>query len=226
MARAQRSSDTGSGGLEPVAPPATRPRGRAARPRHHVRPRAGRAAWRARRSCWLHGWTATADINWHTSYDALARRFRVLALDHRGHGRGVQPRGLRSLRLEDWPTTSWRSADVLGLDRFVVAGYSMGGPIAKLVWRRHPDRVIGPGPVRHGPQLHLRRARGAAVVRVAERSGDGLAARPGAARRWLSDQFLAPPGPGVRAVGLRADPQPRLDGRVRGRAASWAASRR
>jgi len=34
-------------------------------------------------------------------------------------------------------------ADVLGIDRFVVAGYSMGGPIAQLTWRRHRDRVAG-----------------------------------------------------------------------------------
>ena len=34
-------------------------------------------------------------------------------------------------------------ADALGIDRFVPVGYSMGGPIAQLIWRRHPDRVSG-----------------------------------------------------------------------------------
>ena len=32
-------------------------------------------------------------------------------------------------------------ADVLGIDTFAVAGFSMGGGIAQLVWRRHPGRV-------------------------------------------------------------------------------------
>ena len=91
----------------------------------------------------LHGWTATADINWHTCYEALGRRFRVIALDQRGHGRGIKPRGARSLRLEDMADDVGALADVLGIDRFVLAGYSMGGPVAQLVWRRHPDRVTG-----------------------------------------------------------------------------------
>ena len=38
----------------------------------------------------LHGWTATADLNWFTCYHPLGRQFRVVALDHRGHGRGIR----------------------------------------------------------------------------------------------------------------------------------------
>jgi 3-oxoadipate enol-lactonase len=30
-----------------------------------------------------------------------------------------------------------------GLERFIAVGYSMGGPIASLTWRRHPDQVAG-----------------------------------------------------------------------------------
>ena len=37
----------------------------------------------------VHGLTASADLNWGPSYAALARQFRVVALDLRGHGRGV-----------------------------------------------------------------------------------------------------------------------------------------
>ncbi|NBR76801.1 MAG: alpha/beta hydrolase, partial [Actinobacteria bacterium] len=32
----------------------------------------------------LHGWTATADLNWFTCFETLGRHFRVLAPDHRG----------------------------------------------------------------------------------------------------------------------------------------------
>src|SRR6185312_15940113 len=39
----------------------------------------------------LHGWMVSADLNFLTVYDALADAgYRVLALDHRGHGRGLR----------------------------------------------------------------------------------------------------------------------------------------
>lgn len=31
----------------------------------------------------------------------------------------------------------------LGLDQVIAVGYSMGGPIAQLLWHRHPDKVSG-----------------------------------------------------------------------------------
>ena len=40
----------------------------------------------------LHGWLVTADLNWHAAYAPLHEAgYRVLALDHRGHGRGLRP---------------------------------------------------------------------------------------------------------------------------------------
>lgn len=89
----------------------------------------------------LHGWGATADLNWHRSYDELARRYRVVALDHRGHGRGVRTN--RRFTLEDCADDAVAVADALGIDQFIPVGYSMGGPIASLVWKRHPERVSG-----------------------------------------------------------------------------------
>src|SRR3954468_14599714 len=39
----------------------------------------------------LHGWMASADLNWWSVYgDLSARGNRVIALDHRGHGRGLR----------------------------------------------------------------------------------------------------------------------------------------
>jgi pimeloyl-ACP methyl ester carboxylesterase len=88
----------------------------------------------------LHGLGATGGLNWFASFEPLSRHFRVVALDHRGHGRGVRtPR----FRLADCADDVAALADVLGVERFVVAGYSMGGPIAQLTWQRHRDRVQG-----------------------------------------------------------------------------------
>lgn len=89
----------------------------------------------------LHGLLATADLNWSASYAALSRHVRVVAVDHRGHGRGIRARG--RFRLEDCADDAAAVADMLGLRSFVPVGYSMGGLIAQLVWRRHPTRVDG-----------------------------------------------------------------------------------
>lgn len=89
----------------------------------------------------LHGWTVTADLNWATSYRALQRRFRVLAMDHRGHGRGLRSR--RPFRLEDCADDAAALCEALGLERVVACGYSMGGPVAQLMWRRHRNLVGG-----------------------------------------------------------------------------------
>jgi len=89
----------------------------------------------------LHGLAATALLNWGPSLAPLGRAFRVLAIDHRGHGRGIVTR--RRFRLEDCADDAAALADALGVERFIPVGYSMGGPIAQLVWRRHPQRIAG-----------------------------------------------------------------------------------
>lgn len=89
----------------------------------------------------LHGWTTTSDLNWHLSYQPLGRHFRVIAFDHRGHGRGL--RTAERFRLEDCADDVAAVATALGVERFIPVGYSMGGPIAKLVWQRHSRRVDG-----------------------------------------------------------------------------------
>jgi 3-oxoadipate enol-lactonase len=89
----------------------------------------------------LHGWTATAALNWFGCFEPLGRHFHVVALDHRGHGRGVRSR--RPFRLEDCADDVAALTEVLGLETIIPVGYSMGGPIAQLVWRRHPSLVAG-----------------------------------------------------------------------------------
>jgi 3-oxoadipate enol-lactonase len=89
----------------------------------------------------LHGWTVTADLNWQASYRSLSRYFDVVAFDHHGHGRGV--RAAERFRLEHCADDVAAVAAALDIERFIVAGYSMGGPIASLVWHRHRDLVDG-----------------------------------------------------------------------------------
>ena len=89
----------------------------------------------------LHGWTGTADLNWSSTFEALSRHFRVIALDHRGHGRGIRAPG--PFTLEACADDAAALLRVLGVRQALVAGYSMGGPVAQLMWRRHRDLVTG-----------------------------------------------------------------------------------
>jgi 3-oxoadipate enol-lactonase len=87
----------------------------------------------------LHGWTATADLNFFPVYRALGERYRVVSIDHRGHGRGIRSR--RAFRLADCADDAACAMAELGIERYIPVGYSMGGPIAQLIWQRHHQHV-------------------------------------------------------------------------------------
>jgi 3-oxoadipate enol-lactonase len=90
----------------------------------------------------LHGWMATADLNWCGAYDDLAAAgYRVLAIDHRGHGRGM--RQVAPFRLADCAGDAAAALRELGVAPALVVGYSMGGAIAQLMVRDYPDAVAG-----------------------------------------------------------------------------------
>jgi 3-oxoadipate enol-lactonase len=89
----------------------------------------------------IHGVTVTAELNWGKVFAPVSRQFRVVAMDLRGHGDGI-PVGWR-FRLEDCADDVAALAEVLGVGSFVAVGYSMGGMVAQLVWRRHSPVVSG-----------------------------------------------------------------------------------
>jgi 3-oxoadipate enol-lactonase len=89
----------------------------------------------------LHGLGASAALNWFPAFDALAAHFRVVAPDHRGHGR--TPPGREPFTIRGCVDDAFAVADALDIDRFIAAGYSMGGPIAQLMWRTQPARIDG-----------------------------------------------------------------------------------
>jgi 3-oxoadipate enol-lactonase len=89
----------------------------------------------------LHGWTATADLQWFTAYEQLGARYPFLAIDHRGHGRGL--RSEQRFTLEGAADDAAALCEHLGLRDVILVGYSMGGPIAMLTAHRHPDLAAG-----------------------------------------------------------------------------------
>ena len=89
----------------------------------------------------IHGVTFTAELNWAKVFAPLARHFRVVAADLRGHGDGI--RADSRFRLEDCADDVAALAGVLGIGGFTAVGCSMGGMVAQLLYRRHAALVSG-----------------------------------------------------------------------------------
>lgn len=88
-----------------------------------------------------HGITCAIGV-WHEQINDLARDYRVIAFDHRGHGRsGVPPRDHYSLNHLASDLDAVLEATLAPGERAVVAGHSMGG-IAITSWaERYPHKV-------------------------------------------------------------------------------------
>jgi 3-oxoadipate enol-lactonase len=90
----------------------------------------------------LHGWMFSADLNWWRAYAPLeAAGYRVLAMDHRGHGRGLRTHA--PFRLSDCADDAAALLRTLGVSRALVVGYSLGGAVAQLMARDHAELVEG-----------------------------------------------------------------------------------
>ena len=88
----------------------------------------------------LHGWMFGADLNWITAYGPLQEAgYRVIAVDHRGHGRGI--RSQEPFRLKDCADDCAGLLRVMETGPVTVVGYSMGGAITQLMARDHADVV-------------------------------------------------------------------------------------
>ena len=90
----------------------------------------------------LHGWVVSADLNWWAAYRALTDAgWRVIAPDHRGHGRGL--RAMVPFRLSDCADDAAAILTALGTGPVAIVGYSLGGTIAQLMVRDHRELVSG-----------------------------------------------------------------------------------
>ena len=88
----------------------------------------------------LHAVGCTGLLTWFPALEALAEQYHVVTFDQRWHGRGIQS---EYFSLRDCADDVAALADVLGLDRVIVAGYSMGSIVAQRVWRQHPSLTAG-----------------------------------------------------------------------------------
>ncbi len=88
----------------------------------------------------VHGLLASADLNWSLAVPELAAQFRVIAPDLRGHGDGIPTRRFDGAQCADDLAAI---VELLELGRVIVVGYSLGGLVAQLFARRHPEMVSG-----------------------------------------------------------------------------------
>jgi pimeloyl-ACP methyl ester carboxylesterase len=101
----------------------------------------------------IHGFTADLDKNWRTGFvpgnpnggpriiEALAKKYQVIAIDNRGHGKSDKPHDPKQYGIEMVEDVV-RLLDHLQIKRAHVVGYSMGGIIAAKLLTTHPDRLL------------------------------------------------------------------------------------
>ena len=145
----------------------------------------------------IHGVGIDLEI-WEPLVPRLQPGRRLIRYDMRGHGLSVKPPG--PYRLEDFVDQLDRLATALELDRFDLAGFSMGGMVAEGFAARFPARV------RRLALLHTVHDRSAAeraaiTVRLAQvEAGDLESSLAAALERWLTPAYRAAHPDAVAAI--------------------------
>ena len=80
----------------------------------------------------VHGFASTVEHNWGGTgwIAALSEKYRVIAVDVRGHGLSDKPHEPGSYRYASMGADVTRLMDHLGIERALLMGYSMGASIA------------------------------------------------------------------------------------------------
>jgi pimeloyl-ACP methyl ester carboxylesterase len=101
----------------------------------------------------IHGWTQNIDA-WRDQIPDLAKHYRVIALDLPGHGKSDKPRFTNQAVPKDQPSKPFvysmdhfaRAVEAVMSDakvkRAVLAGHSMGTPVARQFYRKYPDKTL------------------------------------------------------------------------------------
>ena len=123
---------------------------------------------------------------WEPQVEPLARHFRVIRVDPRGHGRSPAPDG--PYTLDDISGDVVALLDRLGMQRAHVAGVSLGGMVALWMAIHQPDRVGRIVPTATAAALH---EAGFAARAEAVRAGGTAAVADAVIERWLTPEARA-----------------------------------
>ena len=86
-----------------------------------------------------HGAGGSVALNYGPILDGLSAGHTVVGIDYPGTGRS--PRAAGRLSVDYLADQVIAAADAEGLQRFALAGFSLGGPVAIRAAAKHPDRV-------------------------------------------------------------------------------------
>jgi pimeloyl-ACP methyl ester carboxylesterase len=145
----------------------------------------------------VHGVGIDLEI-WEPLVPRLQSRRRVVRYDMQGHGLSARPPG--PYRLDHFVDQLDRLARALGLDRFDLAGFSMGGLVAEAFAARFPERVRRLA-LLHTVHDRSPAERAAVAGRLAQvEAGDLEKSLATALERWLTPTFHAAHPEAVAAV--------------------------
>jgi 2-succinyl-6-hydroxy-2,4-cyclohexadiene-1-carboxylate synthase len=88
----------------------------------------------------LHGFTGSSQI-WQDCLHALSDTYQLIAIDLLGHGQTQCPPEAERYQMQHQVNDLHQLTHELGLDKFVLLGYSMGGRIALSYAMHHPETV-------------------------------------------------------------------------------------
>ena len=74
----------------------------------------------------LHGYTGS-NLDWESQMAAFSDKYRVIAIDHRGHGRSEAPSSEEGYSIPIFSEDVYALLSELGVDRCCLVGHSMGG---------------------------------------------------------------------------------------------------
>lgn len=102
----------------------------------------------------IHGWTQNID-SWRDQIPEFAKHYRVIAVDLPGHGKSDKPQFSKDSVPKDQPRKPFvysmdhfaRAVEAVMRDakvkRAVLAGHSMGTPVARQFYRHYPEKTLG-----------------------------------------------------------------------------------
>ena len=88
----------------------------------------------------VHGYTGNLR-NWALQVPVLSREFRMVSMDHRGHGHSDKPTEPEDYSLELMAEDAYGLLENLGIEECYLVGHSMGGTIAQHLALAHPEKV-------------------------------------------------------------------------------------
>jgi pimeloyl-ACP methyl ester carboxylesterase len=89
----------------------------------------------------VHGFSAEGFLYAQSLSRLVSMGFRVVAIDTAGHG-ATQGLPLNGHDINDYAELLGRAIDELGIERFVLAGHSMGGQLITRLAARRPERTM------------------------------------------------------------------------------------